>query len=68
MAKLESFPEFGDVQKLSVQYVQKLRRTLRSRLRPLVHNTVHKAGNLADKVDMLQRDIKRLSDAMVRRP
>ena len=65
--KLESFPEFGDIHKLSIPYVKKIRRMLMDRLRPLVKNTVHQAGNLADKVALINRDIKRLSDSSVRR-
>lgn len=63
--KIDSYPEFGDIRKLSPSYIQKIRRELRSRLRKLVQDTVHQAGNIADKVEVLKRDIRRLSDANV---
>lgn len=67
MARLETAPyhEFDDVNKLAPHYIQKIRRTLRSRLRSLVKQC-HHGGNIHEKVERLKRDIKRLSDANVR--
>ena len=65
--KLETHPynALSDCNKWSVRYIQKIRRALRSRLRGLVIH-VYRGGWRADKVEMIERDIQRLSDANVR--